>query len=204
MSHRRFARLAPVLAAVSLFATALPVAAQNFSDGYQLLEAVRKRDGDKATELLNQPGSTLANARDKGNGETGLHIAARRRDSLWIRFLLDKGANPNIADRNGITPLMVATRLGDQDSVAALLKGGARVDDFDESGETPLIVATHLGDPGLVKVLLDNGADPDRADNSGRTSRDYARLDNNRRLLDAFDAHDAKQGQTAKTYGPQP
>ncbi|WP_251566748.1 ankyrin repeat domain-containing protein [Erythrobacter sp. 3-20A1M] len=202
MSQRFLAGFAALLAVLPLASVGVPAAAQNFSDGYQLLKAVRDADATKASDLLSQPGSTVVNARDRSSGETGLHIAAKRRDAAWIRFLLQRGANPNLADNKGVSPLMIATRFGDVPSVSALLDGGARINDSDDTGETPLIVATHLGDPALAKVLLDHGANPDRSDNSGRSARDYARLDDNRRLLEAFAAHDASASGNTETYGP--
>ena len=45
----------------------------------------------------------LVNSRDLSSGETALHIVTERRDPVWLRFLLAKGANPNLADGNGTT-----------------------------------------------------------------------------------------------------
>ena len=87
---------------------ATPVAAQMFSEGYEFLKAVKDRDGDAATEALNQPGTTIVNARDLTTGETALHIVTARRDALWIRFLTQRGANPNIRDKKGVSPLQMA------------------------------------------------------------------------------------------------
>ena len=66
---------------------ASPAFAQGKREGYEFLEAVRDRDGDKATELLNQPGNVLVNTRDITNGETALHVVTERRDAVWMRFL---------------------------------------------------------------------------------------------------------------------
>jgi len=177
-----------------------------FSDTYKFLEAVKKADGDAATKFLEKPGTTIVNARDVTTGETGLHIAVARRDLLWTRFLLQKGANPNIADKRGLTPLVVATRLGFVDGVNALIESGARVNDANDTGETPLISAVHQKDVGIVRALLSAGADPDRADNSGRSARDYAKLQGAGSAVLAEiqarakpSAADAKAG---PTYGP--
>ena len=87
------------------------LAMAQFSDSYTFLKAVRDRDGAKVTELIDKPGSTIVNTRDISTGETALMIATRARDLTWMNFLLGKGANPNLADRQGITPLMTATQL---------------------------------------------------------------------------------------------
>lgn len=166
-----------VLAALGLaMALSSPAMAQ-FSDAYRFLEAVKKKDGVKVTELLNQPGSTVISARDITTGETALHIVTQRRDSVWIRFLIERGANPNVRDKRGVTPLVVASRLGFIEGLQALIDAGARVDEANDAGETPLISAVHRRDVEMIRVLLKAGADPDRADNSGRTARDYAELE---------------------------
>lgn len=183
---------------------AAPGAAQLMSDGYEFLEAVRDRDGVKVTESLSRPGSVLVNSRDIGSGETALHIVAKRRDAVWIRFLTGKGADPNIADENGVTPLTVAANLGFVDGVEALLDAGAHVDDASATGETPLISAIHRRDATIVELLLEHGANPDRTDNSGRSARDYAELlgPGNRMLAEIAEAEAAGKGQQ-KTYGPK-
>jgi ankyrin repeat protein len=169
--------------ATALLALAAPVtlagsaAAQNYSDGYKFLQAVDKKDGKAAMELLDAPGSTVINSRDVSNGRTALHIAVERRDLTWLNFLTQRRANPNLADNRGMTPLMRATQLGFHEGIAALVTAGARVDEPNAAGETPLISAVHRRDTALMRVLLQAGANPDRTDNSGRSARDYAKLD---------------------------
>ena len=114
-----------------------PAMAQLQSNGYKFLEAVKDRDGDVVTEMLNEPGTTVINTRDITTGETGLHVVTARRDVTWVRFLLQRGANPNIRDNDGLTPLQLATRLGFVEGVEELLKRGAQVTVADSQGETP-------------------------------------------------------------------
>ncbi|QUL36736.1 ankyrin repeat domain-containing protein [Erythrobacter sp. JK5] len=182
-----------------------PASAQLYSDGYKFLEAVDERDGDTVTQMLNEPGTTVINARDITTGDTGLHVVAKRRDVLWIRFLLQRGADPNIRNRNGLTPIQVATTLGFVDGVEELIKGGAQVNVTDQQGETPLIAAVHQRNVELVRRFLAQGANPDQNDNSGRSARDYAELMNgNERIMQEFAAADAnreKEG-TTRQYGP--
>lgn len=153
-----------------------PLAAQNFSEGYQFLEAVKDREGETVTEMLNQPGTVIANSRDITSGRTAMHIVVERRDLTWIRFLASKGTNPDIADKKGVTPLQIASNLGFLEGVEALLEAGARVDQSNAAGETPLISAIHRRDVAMIRLLLGKGANPDRNDNSGRSARDYAAL----------------------------
>lgn len=184
-----------------------PAAAQTYSDGFQFLKAVENNDVAKADELLGKPGSVLINSRDLTTGRTGLHIAADRRDVVWLVYLLNRGANPNIADRRGVTPLMRASQLGFFEGIQHLVTKGARVDEANSTGETPLILAVHRRDTAMMRVLLRAGADPDRTDNSGRSARDYAALEGEDSPIVAEIArHDENGGPRradATVYGPR-
>jgi hypothetical protein len=130
------------LGALLAFAMAAPAAAQ-FSDSYKFLKAVRDRDGQKVTEAVEQPGSTVINTKDYSTGESALHIVVKRRDATWLAFLLAKGAKPDIRDNEGATPLLAAAQLGFVDGVRTLLAEGASVNLANSRGETPLIMAVH-------------------------------------------------------------
>ena len=199
---RNWARVA-ILSLAALGSVALAQTGLQ-SDGYKFLKAVRDGDGTVVTELVQTPGaSTLINTRDVTSGETALHIVAAKQDARWIRFLTQKGANPNIADKEGVTPLMISTRLGHIEGVTALLEAGARVDPITATGETPLIFAVHKRDLPMIRLLLTNGANPDRTDNSGRSARDYDAQIGERRLSEEFESADADRGDAAaKQYGP--
>lgn len=192
------------LAALAATALSVPVAAQMYSEGYQFLQAVKDREGDEATEMLSQPGTTLVNTRDVTSGETGLHITVDRRDLTWTKFLLQKGANPNIADNRGRTPLIAAAQIGWVEGVQALVDAGARMDIGNETGETPLISAVHSRNIEMIEVLVKAGADPDRADNAGRTARDYAAMPGvSGRVLSAIERSEASAEENeTRTYGP--
>lgn len=207
----RNAFLTPVLSmgilTASILASAIaapPAAAQFFSSGYEFLKAVKDRDGTEVTKILESTNGTIANARDKTTGETAMHIVTQRRDAVWIRFLIDRGANSNIADKNGVTPLQIATNLGYVEGVEALLKGGASVDVANSTGETPLISAVLRRDVALTRLLLANGANADRSDNSGRSARDYAEIDGGSRVLDEIKRsdEDRKEKPSENSYGP--
>ncbi|MEX0342288.1 MAG: ankyrin repeat domain-containing protein [Erythrobacter sp.] len=180
-----------------------PLHAQMQRDGFKFLEAVKKREGNEVTQFLQEPGSILVNTRDITSGETALHIVTQRRDAVWVRFLLSKGANPNITDRNGISPLQLAAQLGFVEGVEILADSGAQVDIADSTGETPLISAVHRRDGALVRLLIEKGANADRADNSGRTARDYATLIGARsNMLEEIERAEAERGETTESYGP--
>jgi ankyrin repeat protein len=157
----------------------VPATAQaQFSDNYNFLKAVKDADGQKVTDFLQKPGSTVVNSRDSSTGETALHIVVARRDNTWLGFLLAKGANPNLADDKGNTPLMNAVQLRFDEGVRTLLIGGAQIDKTNGSGETALIRAVQLRDVGIVRLLVANGANPDKRDTiAGMSARDYAARD---------------------------
>ena len=197
-------KIAILVALFGAFAAA-PVAAQMFSDGYEFLKAVEDRDGDAVTAMLDEPGTTIVNTRDLTTGESGLHIVTKRRDELWIRFLTQRGANPNVRDKKGVTPIQIAVTMGFIEGVERLIKAGADIEVADSAGETPLIVAVHRRDIPMIRLLLANKAKPDRADNSGRTARDYAELMTaNTAVLTEFERADAERENsgTQENYGP--
>lgn len=170
-------RIFPAVAAVAVVLTAPPAAAQ-FSDSYNFLKAVRERDGAKATELVQRPGSVIIDTRDGTSGETALHIVTRERDLNWMAFLLARNAKPDIRDRSGSTPLMVAAQIGFLEGAQLLIRRRASVDISNGSGETPLIRAVQNRDAAMVRALMLAGANPDKADTAaGLSARDYAARD---------------------------
>ena len=156
------------------------------------------------TDALDKPGSTLINTRDLTTGENALHFVVQRRDATWLRFLLGKGANPNLADKKGVTPLQLASELGWTDGVEILVGAGASIDVSNGAGETPLISAVHRRDTALVRVLLAAGANPERNDNSGRSARDYAALMGQQSgvMAELDKAREDRKARAAKSYGP--
>ena len=204
MTRAVMRKIALLGALLGVFVSA-PVAAQMFSEGYEFLKAVEDRDGDAVTAALDEPGTTIINSRDLTSGETALHIVTKRRDDLWIRFLTQRGANPDVRDKRGVTPIQIATTMGFVEGVETLIKAGANVEVADSAGETPLIVAVHRRDIPMIRLLLANKANPDRADNSGRTARDYAELMNaNTAVLTEFERADEEREENGakQDYGP--
>jgi ankyrin repeat protein len=178
--------------ALATLLAAQPAAAQVLgSDSF--VKAVRDRDGDKAMEMLQSRGTLALNSRDD-KGDTGLIVAISRRDDDWTGFLLNQGADPNMAARNGDTPLIAAARVGFDDAVLWLLSKRARVDATNRMGETALTIAVQARQVPIVKLLLEAGADPDRADSAaGYSARDYAKRDNrSREILKLIEAKKPK------------
>lgn len=162
----------------ALAALALPAAAQQQSQSYKFLEAVRKADGNAVIAILDQPGQTIVNTRDVSSGEGAIHIVARRGDATYLRYLLSKGADANLRDRAGNTAMMLATEAGNSELVGILASVNANANLGNAGGETPLIRAVERRDLALVRAVLAAGGNPDQTDNvAGLSARDYARRD---------------------------
>lgn len=170
-------RLGSLAAAIALFSAPATAQMQGASDGDAFISAMKSGDSNTAVELLQKPGSTVANYRGL-DGNAGLHIAVRNREGNWIGYLLSREADPDIADKNGDTPLILAARLGFSEGAARLLMYRASVDKTNRIGETALMAAVQGRNAAIVKMLLEAGADPDKADfASGYSARDYAKRD---------------------------
>jgi len=138
-----------------------------------MLEHLLKRGAD-----LNTPSAA---------GRTILHQYCGGNDVEFIRFLLDHGANPNVADNDGTAPIHRAVTRDSAEAkaiVEMLLQRGATLDVFaraqlgqtekvlamldekpdlvrskGEGGQTLLHIAAGRGDLALVQTLVERGAD---------------------------------------------
>jgi len=176
--------LAFVLFAASAF-VASPATAQSMGStpGNDFVEAVKKRDGDKAIGILQGHPNGIVDTKD-GDGNTGLIIAISRSDETWTGYLLNNGADPNLGGKGGDTPLIAASRVGFMQAVEWLVALGAKVDGANRMGETPLIIAVQQRELPIVRKLLEAGANPDKADAAaGYSARDYAKRDTRSREI---------------------
>ena len=195
-----FLSLTAGLIVPAAFGVVAPAAYAQFSDSYNFLKAVKDRKGEEAEKFLSEPGSVIINTRDGSTGETALHIVIQRRDSTWLGYLLQKGANPKLADKKGTTPLMLATQLGYVDGIDWLVRKKAVVDQTNRSGETALILAVQLRNPEAVRALLKAGANPDKTDSrAGYSARDYAKQDGRASAIAAIIESNGKADAAATT-----
>ena len=180
----------PLLLALALLTA--PAAAQQQSESYKFLEAVRGGKGNDVIAMLDRPGSAVINTRSATTGEGALHIVVERGDLTYLRYLLQKGADPNLRDGRGATPLVLAVQGGHADMIPVLAAARANVNLGNASGETPLILATQTRSIDMVRQLLAAKADPDQADRvAGQSARDYA-------------ANDPRNGAIAKLFAETP
>ncbi len=133
-----------------------------------LATAIHTRDFERAAQLLQHGGQinrvvTRTETFDRDVVEetsTYLIDAAITGNTATVSFLLQHGANPNIASSYSTrTALLEAARLGHSAIVDLLLAHGAEIVAIDRySGETALGYATGKVNPAIVRSLLIAGA----------------------------------------------
>jgi uncharacterized protein len=171
--------LSGLAAAAALAIVAAPAAAQQYSNSYTFIKAVKERDGDKVTEMTASPSSAIVlNTKEPSTGNSALHIVTTGRDLTWLGFLIGKGARVDQQNKDGDTPLSLAAKLGWFEGAQILVGRRAGIDIANDKGETPLILAVQRRDLPMVRLLLAGGADPKRTDNiAGYSALDYAKRD---------------------------
>jgi ankyrin repeat protein len=173
-------RLKTIITGAAL-AFAIPAGAQmGFSESYNFLKAVKDSDGNKLNEILSKAGSAqvIINTVDQSTGDTALHIVTRRRDLVYLNFLLSRDADPNVTNKADISPLYMATQMRWAEGVSLLLDRKARPDMPNALGSTALSRAVQNYDSAIVALLLRAGANPLKAEaGSGLSARDYAARD---------------------------
>ncbi len=182
---------------------AAPAAAQQQSESYKFLQAIRESKGNDVIAMLDRPGSQIIDTRAIDSGEGALHIVVKRGDETYLRFLLQKGADPNLRDGRGNTPLMLAVDQGEVAMIPILAAAKANPNLANASGETPLIRAVQRRDPAMVRELLAAGADPDQTDNiAGMSAREYAKRDGRNPAITKMLADIASKPKRAAVAGP--
>lgn len=85
------------------------------------------------------------------------------------RFLLEHGADPNLADADGDTPLMRAAQMRKVEIAEMLLAAGAKAGAARERRDSPLHHAARSGSVEMVTLLIRHGADASAPGISNRT-----------------------------------
>ena len=177
MTAARTNLLIAALGVLAPLALVTPAAAQTKPDSEIFLEAIEEQRNNDVVDMVTRKGRGVINSRGY-SGVTPLSVAMRKRATLYINFLLQNGADPNLAEKNGDTPLIIAARSGYVEGIATMVTARAAIDATNRQGETALIVAVQNRHVQAVKRLLEAGASPTKTDNaSGLSARDYAARD---------------------------
>jgi ankyrin repeat protein len=109
------------------------------------------------------PDSDTSRQSDAAGSEcSALHIAAMCGRTSFLKFLLSKGANIAIVDKDGLSTLHYAARNKCEPLVNLLLSAGLDVNVLDKSGHTPLYDAIVEDQKEIVELLISKGADVNR------------------------------------------
>ncbi len=125
-----------------------------------------------------------------GAGTTPLIRAAKAADSVVVKLLIEKGADPKLTGgRSGINPLMAAAGVGTKEedttgrhktaadmieTIKLCLAAGVDINAAESSGRTALHGAALQGFDAVVQFLVEKGAKLDAKDRNGRTPLDMA------------------------------
>lgn len=105
------------------------------------------------------------------NGETALHVSARKGISTMTMTLINNGANTNIPNYNFFTPLHISAEKGDLATVKLLLDNNAVTTIKDIQGYTPLRRAVINGKENVLDELINRGVtDVESEDKQGNTT----------------------------------
>ena len=130
--------------------------AQQRSIDEDFLDAVQKKDLPKINLLLSKGANV--NARSSINGYFALQYAINWPDINLVKFLLEKGANVDIADDGGTTALIEAADEHGPEYTAIvklLIDRGANVH---AHADAAIFGAARQADPEVVRLLLAKGA----------------------------------------------
>ncbi|XP_020944897.1 transient receptor potential cation channel subfamily A member 1 isoform X2 [Sus scrofa] len=101
-------------------------------------------------------------------GNTPLHWAAEKNQVESIKFLLRKGANPNLRNCNMMAPLHVAVQRLNNEVMKVLIEhSGTDINLEGENGNTALIIACFTDNSEAVELLLNKGAKPCKSNKWG-------------------------------------
>lgn len=105
--------------------------------------------------------------------ESTLHFWAVENRPDLVRWLLERGADPNRTSETG-SALAAAASLGHVEVCRLLVAAGTDLAFQDGGGETALHKAAQTGQAAVIEVLLDAGAEANARDVCGETPWDQA------------------------------
>ena len=140
-----------------------PLATAEFTAGRGIAQAIHHWQSTAVAELLLDRGADIdVQTTVHFNGDTPLSWKLRTGDIAGVRFLLERGADPNRG------PIKFMPSAAMTDAIPLLLGHGWNINEG--AGERTLLHhdANH-GHGAKVRILLNHGADPNARDGVGRT-----------------------------------
>jgi ankyrin repeat protein len=139
-----------------------------------LMGAINNRKIANVKVLLDAGGDVNAKVPETGDTPLTLPLYYAYDSTQIIRCLLDKGADPNAANKYGRSALMLATFRKPRSVIEALLRAGADVNARDLKGNTALMEAADNNNLEAVEVLLAAHADASIKNSKGDTALSIA------------------------------
>jgi len=138
----------------------------------ELMKALIDRGADVNARMSGRLWMRIRGSGPEVNGATAFWRAAQSNDLPAMKFLVSRGANPNLVTARNNNPITVAAGVGHShqaanfapdarlDTVRYLVEElGANVNSKDDSGFTPLHGAALVGDNELIRYLVAMGGD---------------------------------------------
>ncbi len=126
------------------------------------LEQAVKENDTRSLRLVIFENPDLSLDRPLEDGDTLLTFATKKKFTLIVSILIEKGASPDLkslhAESLGQTPLMIAAFWGQLPMMRNLLDKGADLNQQDEMGDTALHKAIKNGYDDAAKILIRAGA----------------------------------------------
>ena len=128
--------------------------ATDYRNKTPLIMAAEQGKMDLVEFLVLEAGANVnATALPEQGEVTALRYAIGNDDYQMVRFLINNGAEVNLANSRGWTPIMTAARVGNRDIMELLIENGADIRVRDNDGQTPLRVASNNGWTDIVVWL---------------------------------------------------
>lgn len=150
-----------------------------------LLTAASRGDIDAMRKALRE-GADVNAANDCGL--TALHYVIDGEKTIYIGWLLEQGARPDVQSlTEGTTPLISACSKGYCEAAQCLIGGGAGLEVRDHRGQTPLLAALREGEMACALLLVALGADAAAMDRAGISARDMLQQSGSHDDVEAFE-----------------
>mmetsp|Transcript_779 Transcript_779/g.1681 ORF Transcript_779/g.1681 Transcript_779/m.1681 type:complete len:197 (-) Transcript_779:110-700(-) len=150
-------------------------------------QAARSNDVSQLLQLGDNALAVGLNQQEAGSGQTPLMAATLAGAEKSVEFLLQRGADASVPEKDGYTPFHGAGFQGRAAVARVLLAFGLDPSDRHKDGYTPLHRACwgrEKRHTEMVRFLLDNGVSAQEAATSGKTCRDMTNYKPTKELIE--------------------